>query len=181
MSKAPAKNPLNQGIRELSMRDMLSPVFRHRRVVIFSFCAVFLVANLVAWRWAARYYVATMQVFVEQDRSDPAISAGQSAAAVNNKLVTVDQVNSEVELLQGRDMLRSAAETCNLVDNKWSLSDIFMPSDPQQQQAMKLEDAANGLAKNIKVEAAPTSAVINVKYGRVGARQTPACVLQALN
>jgi uncharacterized protein involved in exopolysaccharide biosynthesis len=122
-----------------------------------------------------------MQVFVEQDRSDPAISAGQSAAAVNNKLVTVDQVNSEVELLQGRDMLRSAAETCNLVDNKWSLSDIFMPSDPQQQQAMKLEDAANGLAKNIKVEAAPTSDVINVKYGRVGDRETPACVLQALN
>ena len=39
-----------------------------------TFCGVFLFSVLIAWRWASHYYVAHMQVIVEQNRNDPAIT-----------------------------------------------------------------------------------------------------------
>jgi uncharacterized protein involved in exopolysaccharide biosynthesis len=169
-----------QGMPELTLRDILAPLFRHRRIVIVSFCCVFVAATLVAWLWAARYYVSTMQVVVEQDRSDPAITSAQVANVNNNKPITVDQVTSEVALLLGEDMLRSVVARCALVEDKRSPFDIFFPTDPQRRMAMKQEAATRSLGKTIKVESAATSDVIDVKYGRVGAPETPACVLQTL-
>jgi succinoglycan biosynthesis transport protein ExoP len=163
---------------ELTLRDMLAPLFRHRRIVIVTFCGVFIAAILVAWIWAANYYVSTMQVVVEQDRSDPAITSAEVANVPNNKPVTLDQVTSEVTLLQGEDMLRSVVSTCGLAAP--SALDIFLPSDPQRRRAMKDEAAARRLGKKITVEAASTSDVIDVKYGRMGEPETPACVLQTL-
>ena len=64
--------------QEFTLRDMLAPFFRHRRIVIVTFCAIFVAAILVAWIWAANYYVSTMQVAVEQDRSDPRSPAQKS-------------------------------------------------------------------------------------------------------
>lgn len=165
---------------EITLRDALAPLFRHRRIMIISFVCVFVASTVFAWAWAARYYKASMQVVVEQDRSDPAVTTAQIAQVNNNKVVTLDQVTSEVALLQGEDMLRKVVATCQLVEDSWSPSDIFMPSDKQQRMAMKEEQATRNLAKKIKVEAATTSDVIDVSYGRVGEPDKPACVLQNL-
>jgi len=178
MTTSNRRDRSGQEMPEVTLRDMLSPIFRHRRVVIISFCCVFAVAILVAWGWAARYYVSTMQVVVEQDRSDPAITTAQIANVNNNRAVTTDQVASEVALLQGDDMMRSIVSTCKLVDGKWSPFDMFAGS--QRRLAMRQEEVARGLAKKIKVEAASTSDVIDVKYGRTGEPEVPACVLQTL-
>ena len=165
---------------EMTLRDILAPLFRHRRMVVISFFCVFGAAIVVAWAWAARYYVSNMQVVVEQDRSDPAITSAQVANETNNKPITLDQVTSEVSLLQGDDMLRKVASTCGLADDKWSPFNVFLPSDPQRRMAARQEEAARNLAKKIKVETATTSDVIDVKYGRVGEPEVPACVLQTL-
>jgi succinoglycan biosynthesis transport protein ExoP len=172
------KQPVEGTPAVMTLRDMLAPLFRHRRIVIASFCCVFIAATLVAWIWAARYYVAKMQVMVEQDRSDPAVTPGQNAA-VANKGITEDELSSEIALLQGPDILRSVAVTCGL-GAKPSFSDVFLPSDPQRRQAIKTEGAAMGLARAITVEQEKTSDVINVKYGKTGDPETPACVLQTL-
>src|SRR5277367_3678366 len=174
------ENQHDGGMPELTLRDALVPLFRHRRAAIITFCGVFALATLVAWAWAARYYQATMQVVVEQDRSDPAITAGQVAQVNNNKSITLDQVSSEVALLQGEDMLRSVVTTCQLAEDSWSPMNIFLPSDKQQRMAERQEVATRSLGKKIKVEAATTSDVIDVKYGRVGEPEKPACVLQTL-
>ena len=58
---------------------------------------------------------------------------------------------------------------------------IFLPSDPQKRQAVRVEAAAARLAKKIDVEAQKTSDVIDVKYGKAGDPETPACVLQTLS
>ena len=75
MTKSNRRTGPEQEAQEISLRDMLSPLFRHRRIVIFSFCTVFVLATLFAWLWAAQYYVSTMQVVVEQDRSDPTVTS----------------------------------------------------------------------------------------------------------
>jgi succinoglycan biosynthesis transport protein ExoP len=164
---------------EVTLRDAFTPLFRHRKAAIVTFCAVFALAIGVAWVWAARYYQANMQVVVEQDRSDPAITSAQVANVNNTKQVTLDQVTSEVTLLQGEDMLRSVVTSCHLADG-WSPMDIFLPFDPQRRMAAKKEKATRNLEKKIKVEAETTSDVIDVKYGRMGEPEAPACVLQTL-
>ena len=181
MNKSNGRERSGQEMPELSLRDILSPLFRHRRIVIGTFWGVFLLSIIVAWAWAARYYVANMQVVVEQDRSDPAITSAQVANVNNNRPVTTDQVTSEVALLLGDDMLRKVVTACGVVDDKRSVFDVFAPSDPQQRLAMREESAAKRLAKAIKVETAGTASdVIDVKYGRVGEPEVPACVLQTL-
>ncbi|MGC2722241.1 MAG: Wzz/FepE/Etk N-terminal domain-containing protein, partial [Candidatus Acidiferrales bacterium] len=129
MTNSNRKDLAEQEAQEFTLRDMLSPLFRNQRVVLVTFCTLFVASILLAWLWASQYYVSTMQVFVEQDRSDPAITAAQNAT-IQAKGVTLDQVSSEVALLQGDDMLRLIVSTCKL-DNTWSPSYIFLPSDPE--------------------------------------------------
>ena len=74
-------NNFDDDMPQLTLRDMLIPLFRHRRVVIISFSSIFVLSTLAAWLWAAHYYKAAMQVVVEQDRSDPAITAAQSGSS----------------------------------------------------------------------------------------------------
>jgi uncharacterized protein involved in exopolysaccharide biosynthesis len=180
MNRSELRRTLDETTPALTLRDMVVPIFRQRKVVVVTFLTVFVCATLVAWLWAARYYRATMQIVVEQDRADPAITSGQSAVINSTKGITMDQVTSEVSLLQGVDMLRTIVATCGLVEDKWSVGDLLLPSDPAQKKAMKEEGAARTLAKKIKVEAQTTSDVIDVSYGAVGDPKTPACVLQNL-
>jgi len=174
------EGPREDAMPEITLRDVFSPLFRHRRMMIVSFCLVFLVATCAAWMWAADYYVATMQVVVQQDRSDPTVTATQVQNVNSNRPITTDQVASEVALLLGADMLRATAGQCGLVEDKWSPFDVLLPKDPQQRMAIKREGAARRLSKTIKVEAQTSSDVIDVKYGRSGNPEVTACVLQEL-
>jgi uncharacterized protein involved in exopolysaccharide biosynthesis len=127
----------------------------------------------------SRYYRAEMQILVEQNRVDPAVSAEQNALTFN-KPVTIDQVTSETELLLGSDMMRKVVDKCGLANNAWSPGDLFRSSDPKELAAVKQESAARTLAKKLKVTADTESDVITVKYARIGEPEAPACVLQTL-
>src|SRR5271168_3743673 len=177
--KKDRENQLDEAMPELTLRDLLLPLFRRKRLMIISFCCVFAGATLVAWLWAARYFVATMQVVVEQDRSDPTVTTTQ-VNMNGSRPITTDQVSSEVALLQGADMMRAIVRDCGLVTENASWSEVFLPSDPKVRRAMKEEGAARSLLKKIKVEMQTSSDVIDVKYGRAGAPEVPACVLQTL-
>lgn len=174
-------NKARESGKNMTGRDIVAPLFRHWKITAWVFGIVFALSTLVAWVWAANYYVVTMQVLVEQDRSDPAITAAQNAAMISNKGVTTDQVTSEVALLKGKDMLHTVAGSCGLADGGWSPFNIFLPSDPAQRRAVKVEKVAMGLVKKINVEATTASNVIDVKYGKWGEPETPACVLQTLS
>jgi uncharacterized protein involved in exopolysaccharide biosynthesis len=73
------------------------------------------------------------------------------------------------------------AASCNLVSDHRSLRDIFFPSDAARQQAIKLEGAAKSLTNSIKVESTTVSDIIDVRYGRTGDPEKPACVLRNLS
>jgi uncharacterized protein involved in exopolysaccharide biosynthesis len=166
-------------IRQLTMRDMLAPLFRKKRVVLATFIALFAVAIFVAWR-GANYYLSTMQVVVERERSESTVTPQQVSMQATSKVITTDDVASEVALLQGQDMLREVVQTCQLAEIHASFWDRFDSRDPEVKKAAALESATKVLAGNLKVEAQKTSHVIDVRYGRTGSPETPACVLQAL-
>jgi uncharacterized protein involved in exopolysaccharide biosynthesis len=164
--------------RFTSCRDWIAVVFRHRLLVLASFCGVFLGAILFAWLWANNYYESSMQILVEQDRSDPAISSVRNAAILTNEQVTPDQINSEVVLIQGGDMLGTVVTTCGL-DRK-SLFDFLLTKDPAQRERIKVAKAAKRLAGALSVEVEKNADVIAVRYGSTGAPETPHCVLSTL-
>jgi uncharacterized protein involved in exopolysaccharide biosynthesis len=180
MAEKETKNPYQSYSRYSTARDWVAIGFRHRRLVVMTFCGVMLGVVLFMWIWALRYHEATMQILVEQDRTDPAVSTAQTAAVVSDALVTTDQMNSEMALLQGTDMLRSVVVTCGL-DKKWSPSDIFLPSDPTRREAMKVAKETKRLASALDVEVEKSADVIDVTYGKTGNPETPACVLQNLS
>lgn len=180
MAEKDSKNPYQSNTRYTTARDWIAIGFRRRRLVIVTFCGVMLGVILFTWMWALRYHEASMQILVEQDRTDPAISTAQTAAVVSDALVTTDQMNSEMALLQGTDMLRSVVVTCGL-DKIWSPSDIFLPSDPARREAMKVAKETKRLASALDVEVEKSADVIDVSYGKTGNPQTPACVLQNLS
>jgi uncharacterized protein involved in exopolysaccharide biosynthesis len=182
MNQSKSKNILEEGLPEFTLRDVFAPLFRHKRLVICVFLGGLAFSALVAWGWAARYYVASMQVVVDQSRSDPAVTTGENAAVQTNRPVTADQIASEIALLQGRDMLRSVVTTCGLAErHHWSLSSLFLPQDPVKRKAVEVENATSGLAKALKVDAEKSSDVIDVSFGAVGDPAMPACVLQNLS
>jgi uncharacterized protein involved in exopolysaccharide biosynthesis len=184
MAEMGSKKTANYDIRTLTMRDMIGPLFRNWRAVIATFCLIFVVAILVGWRWAANYYVSSMQVVVSRERSDPKVTGQQNAALVDNESpVTADEVASEITLLQGRDMLEEVVRVCKLAKEYSSGMSFLGKSNSQDSEvtdAKQLEKATNRLAGKLAVEAQKLSHVIDVKYGNSGAPETPACVLQTL-
>lgn len=176
------KSRLNDLLPVWTVRDLLTPLFRHKGAVFLVFVTVLGLSLYFVWAVVAHYYVASMQIVVQQHRTDPSISAGQTGAIMNtSRGVSPDQISSEMALLKGGDMLRSVAAKCGLAnENGFSPSEWFFPKDPERRKAAKFEKAALSLQKGVKAEAAKVSDVIEVSYGRVGDPQTPACVLQNL-
>ena len=163
----------------MTMRDVLTPLFRRSRLVILTFSGILLGTILFSVLWAGRFYEAKMQVLVEQNRSDPAITSMQNAA-VMSRVITPDEISSEIALLSGHDcswrLPTTAAWRITRLSETYSL-----PRDPTQRKAAKLEKAAVSLAKaSGRVEAEKTSDVINVTYGSTGSPETPLCVLSTL-
>lgn len=176
----PSRNATRaEGKQAKTMRDLAMPLFRHKGLVILTFLGVLALSAYVAWDIASRYYVSEMQIVLNQTRTDPAITAAQNAAVMSNKIITPDQISSEVALLKGQDMLRAVAEECGLAE-KWSTSELLLPKDPARIKAARIDKAAHDLEKGVKAEAEKVSDVINVKYGAIGQPETPACVLQNL-
>src|SRR5260370_33507766 len=74
---------LDEVLPAWTARDFLTPLFRHKGVVVSVFTIVFALSIYAAWAVVSKYYVASMQIVVQQHRSDPAITAGQAGAGVN--------------------------------------------------------------------------------------------------
>ena len=146
-------------VRSMTLRDMVGPLFRNWRVVALTFCTIFALAILVAWKWADGYYVASMQVVVSRERSNPKVTGEQNAAVEENGLgVTSDDVVSEVALLQGRDLLEDVVRTCNLTKPAHPAAVLAAGLKPVSEgmeaiDTKELERATNILASKLRVDA----------------------------
>lgn len=162
-----------------TLRDIIAPLFRKRRIIMLVFGGVFAGGLLFASFWARRYYQANMQVIVEQSRATPTLTALQNAA-VMDRVITPDEISSEMALLSAHDVMLNVVDKCRLASHT-SLGDIFLPGDPRLRLAAKREKAAVALAKALTIEADKTSDIIDVSYGTTAGRDTAYCVLQSLS
>lgn len=162
-----------------TLRELLGPIFRKKTLVLLVFSGIFIGGLLFALTWARRYYAASMQVLVEQGRANPTVTSVQNAA-VMDRVITPDEVSSEVALFSGHDIMLKVVDRCNLATRP-SLGDIFLPRDPDLRMEAKREKAAVALAKNLDVETEKSSDIIDVSYGTTAGRDVPFCVLNTLS
>jgi uncharacterized protein involved in exopolysaccharide biosynthesis len=147
---------------EATLRDLVSPLFRHRRLAIVCFLAVFL-CSLAAAVSLSRKYESRMEILVNRERLDPVVST-ESTTQVPQlaPLVTEEEINSEVELLQSRDVLEKVVLACGLgkAGPEWWPKRLL----PGHGEGSEVSLAVEALAKQLKVKIVPRTNLINVSY-----------------
>ena len=162
MKQTPQAYVVNSNSRDLTLRDIISPLFRRKKLIITSFVVIFVVIMLLAVI-AGPSYSSRMAILVNRERLDPLVSSQATTQLVTaDNPVTPEEINSEVELLQSRDVLDKVV-TANHLDQKTGFS-IFDLLSPGQTQQDRHEKAIKNLAKKLKVEAIVKTNLIEVTY-----------------
>src|SRR5271155_2626112 len=100
-----------------TLRDIATPLFRHRKVALLTFLSLLL--GTVLWIISLpKDYEAKMKILVKRERVDAAVSPGRDSALVNPGDVTEEELNSEVELLKSRDLLEKVVVSCDLQESQ---------------------------------------------------------------
>jgi len=157
-----------------SLRDVLAIVFRHKRVVVLSFCGILSGALLAALLQPPQYRADT-KFLIERERLDPVISPGITTPPTFRGEVTEEELNSEVELLQSADVLRQVAVSCGLQRRKSFLTSLLGAGD----EPTRIAKAVDRLQIGLKIEVVHKSNVISVSY-MAGNPQLAVRVLNAL-
>jgi uncharacterized protein involved in exopolysaccharide biosynthesis len=100
-------------LRGPTLRDVVAPIFRHKRAGILTAMALFTGATVMVFLSPKRYE-AEMKILVTRERMDPVVSSNPNAPPQGRTDVTEDELNSEVELLKSRDLLEQVAFAAGL-------------------------------------------------------------------
>src|SRR5580704_3509384 len=158
-----------------SLRDILTIVFRHKRVVVLSFLGILTGAVLAAVLHPTEYRAST-KFLIERERLDPVISPGQSAPSETRGEVTEEELNSEVELIKSADVLSQVVVSCGLQgQGKSFLASLLGGRD----ESTRIAKAVKGLQSDLKIEVVRKSNIISVSYVADNPQQA-ARVLSAL-
>src|SRR3989442_7875467 len=100
----------------LAPRRFFTVVFRRRKLIILSFIGVFL-GVILAIILLPDQYQAEMKVLIERARFDLVVTSAtkqKSDAEPQLSVLSEQDVNSEVDLLQSEDLLRNVVLACHL-------------------------------------------------------------------
>jgi len=142
-----------------SVRDLLAIGFHRKRAILLCFFGILLGVVLTALLRPTEY-TATTKFLVERERTDPVVSPLQDAQVASREAVTEEELNSEVELLQGDDVLGKVVVACGLERHKSFLTSRLGVQDEQKQIAT----AVFRLRKDLKIQPIKKSNLIFVTY-----------------
>lgn len=152
-----------------TLRDVAAIVFRHWRAMLIA-AAIVIVATIVTGIWTPRYE-AHMKILVESRRTDAVVSSSSvTPVQFNGNTVTEEDLNSEVELLKGDDLLRKVVRKTGIV--RASVNGTM------DEAAVAL--AARRIGRDLHVEAIRKTHVISVRYSSRDPKRASA-VLDALS
>jgi uncharacterized protein involved in exopolysaccharide biosynthesis len=151
-------------------RDIVAIICRQRRIILIAFILV-VIAVAASGFWAPKYE-AQMKILVRRQRSDEIVTAsGNTPAQMFNDQVTEQDLNSEVELLNSDDLLRSVVTSTGLSGVEGA------PTDHASE--IKVAKAVRGLAAQLKITPGRKSNLVAVSYQSRDPKMT-ARVLSAL-
>ena len=155
----------------LTLRDVVMPVFRRRRMTTLIFVGIFFGA-ILAVLLLPKKYEAEMKLLMNKDRIDAVVTpnADSPVGAQPSLGITEEDINSEVELLKGRDLLEKVVITCGLdgaPESKWMqiverASDRLRGTSTTAQT--RLARSVQTLENRIVVDPLKKTALIRVAY-----------------
>lgn len=148
------------GRQNISLRDGAAALFRRKGLVLLTFLTV-IAGTVIVTLLLPDKYESRMKILVKNQRVDVTITAAnaQQPSALADSEVTENQINSEIELLQSRDLLTQVVKECGLANTKpgW-----FSRTTPPE--TVRVESAVNQLAKDIVITPARKANIISVTY-----------------
>jgi len=156
-----------------TMRDLLAVIFRQRKGALVAF-TVTLIA-ITAYGFLAPTYQSEMRVILRRSRIDPAVAPTPSQGEFERTGVTEEEVNSEAELLQGDEILRSVVQKAGLISEGSSWFWNLAGDDDER----RLARAARRVNRRLTVEPLRKAALIRVSYDSSNPEQA-ARVLRSL-
>ncbi len=97
-------------------RDVVARIFRQRNVLVV--CLLLVIAGFVVTGQFQPKYQAEMKILVRKDRVDPVVTTDQkSTPELQTMSVREEDLNSQVEILKGGDLLREVVLQAGLVPN----------------------------------------------------------------
>lgn len=145
--------------RAFNLRDTLLPVFRHKRMFTLSFFGIFLGAVL-AVLVLPRQYQSDMKILVQHARLDPVVSVDATTPSpIAIPAVTDEEINSEIDLLQERDVLEKVV-IANGLQNRPSLFSFLIKKD----EPIRIAEAVKRLGDKLEVKQVSRTNLIGVSY-----------------
>ncbi|MGA7521129.1 MAG: Wzz/FepE/Etk N-terminal domain-containing protein [Acidobacteriaceae bacterium] len=157
------QTPVNGGNIDISLRDLVAPLFRRKRLILTSCLGIFAGFMIIAML-RGPFYSSHMAILVNRERLDPLVSTQQTTPMVTaNDPVTQEEINSEAELLRSSDVLETVVVANGLQKPRgFSLSHLLRPN---QTEADRIERAVKQLAGDLKIKPILESNVIEATYG----------------
>lgn len=141
-----------------SPRDVIAVFFRQRKLFLRLFLSVFLV--IVLYGIFSPAYRAEMKILVRRGRIDPmATPTPSQAPQLSREEVTEEELNSEVEVLQDDDILRTVAQTSGLANTPSWFWNLLGESNEQH-----LARTVRRMIRRLDVQPAKKADLILVTY-----------------
>lgn len=150
----------------LSLRDGATVLFRRKWLILTTLLMATIVTAFVVSRTTDKYE-SRMKLLVKNMRADVQVTAGKDDAVSDNE-VSESQINSEIELLKGRDLLEEIVKRVNLAK----------PSEAGA-EGKAVEEAVYKLEKDLRISLVKKANIIEVIYTSQSP-ETAALVLKLL-
>lgn len=145
-----------------TLRDLLAPIFRQKRLGVIAFLILGLAAVGLAFSLSSQY-ACKMEILVNRERLDPMVTAqATNQTPIAPPSVTEEEINSEVELLQSPDLLKEVVIANGLqeTEKKGLLSSLR----GAQTEEWYISKAVKNLDRKLKIEVIRKTNVISVAY-----------------
>jgi uncharacterized protein involved in exopolysaccharide biosynthesis len=147
---------------DITLRDLVAPLFRQKRALIGSFVAFAILVSLAAYLMSSTYK-CKMEILVNRERVDPSVTSQTTTQAPAGQLpLTEEEINSEAELLVSPDLLKQVVLANNLQDRerKSIVAWILNPKD----EDWFISRAVEHLAKGLNIEVVKKTNMIGATY-----------------
>jgi uncharacterized protein involved in exopolysaccharide biosynthesis len=160
MQRTIARNQVKLEEEGISLRDLLAPLFRRKKILIMTLIAAF--AVLVPLGLLVLYkFKSQMAILVNRERVDSPVTTGVPNQTITEQIaVAEEEINSEAELLLSQDILQKVVIANHLQDDTPWLSSIL----PGHDEAYRIATAVKTLARKIKVRPSTKANIIDVSY-----------------
>ena len=161
--------PMSKRVSNWNLREIAITLFRRKWLLLGPLMTITLIALALAIVLPDRYQ-SRMKILVKNTRADTVITTEANGGTNGSGEITESQINSEIALITSKDLLEQVVTQSKLDKASQSLWKDNLP--PVERAVIQLE-------KDLEIEAAKKSAIIEVRY-TARSPETAAAVLQNL-